>query len=435
MDSNGNAIIVWCQSDGVNLQIFKSEYRSGVWHHPVSLSDNISIDGWDAQTPRVAMDNNGNAIIVWEQPDGGHPGGAAFSQIYKSEYRNGAWTHPASLSDHISPGGTPAGKPQVAMDNNGSAIIVWYQYDSDNNFQIFKSEYRNGSWTNPASLTDNNSPDGSSAYYPNVAMGNNGNAIIVWHQSNGTNEQIFKSEYRGGVWDHPSSLSDYISPNGQDAYNPQVAMDNNGNAIIVWYQHDESNIYQIFKSEYRDGLWHYPSSLSDHISPDGQHAWYPQVAMDSNGNAIIVWYQSDGTNLQIFKSEYREGAWHNSASLSSNTSTARQQLVAKEGVTIIFDSVIISPNGQDATFPQVAMDNKGNAIIVWSQSDGAVYQIFKSEYRNGAWINPSSLADNISPDGQSAFYPQVAMDNNGNAIIVWYQPDGAVYQIFKSEYR
>jgi hypothetical protein len=157
--------------------------------------------------------------------------------------------------------------------------------------------------------------------------------------------------------------------------------------------------------------------------------------MDSNGNAIIVWYQSDGTNLQIFKSEYREGAWHNSASLSSNTSTARQQLVAKEGVTIIFDSVIISPNGQDATFPQVAMDNKGNAIIVWSQSDGAVYQIFKSEYRNGAWINPSSLADNISPDGQSAFYPQVAMDNNGNAIIVWYQPDGAVYQIFKSEYR
>jgi len=196
MDSNGNAIIVWCQSDGVNLQIFKSEYRSGVWHHPVSLSDNISIDGWDAQTPRVAMDNNGNAIIVWEQPDGGHPGGAAFSQIYKSEYRNGAWTHPASLSDHISPGGTPAGKPQVAMDNNGSAIIVWYQYDSDNNFQIFKSEYRNGTWIHPASINDNISPDGQSAFYPQVAMDNNGNAIIVWYQPDGAVYQIFKSEYR-----------------------------------------------------------------------------------------------------------------------------------------------------------------------------------------------------------------------------------------------
>jgi hypothetical protein len=54
---------------------------------------------------------------------------------------------------------------------------------------------------------------------------------------------------------------------------------------------------------------------------------------------------------------------------------------------------------------------------------------------NGVWHNPTSISDHISPDGQDVGLPQVAMDNNGDAIIVWNQSDGAVYQIFKSEYR
>jgi uncharacterized protein YheU (UPF0270 family) len=141
------------------------------------------------------------------------------------------------------------GSPQVAMDNNGNAIIVWKQVDG-NVSQVFKSEYRNGQWTHPADLSDNISLDGYSAKYPQVAMDDNGNAIIVWQQSDGSNEQIFKSEYRNGQWTHPADLSDNISPDGMGVGSPQVAMDDNGNAIIVWDQPD-GNKDQIFKSEYR----------------------------------------------------------------------------------------------------------------------------------------------------------------------------------------
>jgi hypothetical protein len=83
----------------------------------------------------------------------------------------------------------------------------------------------------------------------------------------------------------------------------------------------------------------------------------------------------------------------------------------------------------------VAMDNNGNAIIIWRQSDGSNYQVFKSEYRNGVWVHPASLADNISIDGYNADSPEVAMDDNGNAIIVYIQLDGTVYRVFKSEFR
>jgi len=159
--------------------------------------------------------------------------------------------------------------------------------------------------------------------------------------------------------------------------------------------------------------WLYPSDLSDNISPDGDDANYPQVAMDDNGNAIITWYQFDGRYSQIFKSEYRDGAWTHPSGLNDS----------------------ISPDGDDAYYPQVAMDDNGNALITWEQNDGSYSQIFKSEYCNGVWTHPSGLNDNISPDEDDAYYPQVAMDDNGNAIITWEQNDSSKSQIFKSEYR
>ncbi len=405
MDDNGDAIVVWKQSDGTNNQMFKSEYWGGVWTHPSGLTDNISPDGQHVYSPQVAMDNNGNAIVVWYQSDG------ANDQIFMSEYRGGTWTHPSGLSDNISPNGTKSFSPQVAMDDNGNAIVVWNQNDGANN-QIFKSEYRGSAWTHPSGLSDNISTDGTNAYDSQVEMDNNGNAIVVWYQSDGTNDQIFMSEYRGGAWTHPSSLTDNISPDGTGASYPQVAMGDNGDAIVVWYQSDGAND-QIFKSEYRGGSWTHPSSITDNISPDGQSAYDPQVAMDNNGDAIVVWYQSDGANDQIFMSEYRDGAWTHPSGLSDN----------------------ISPDGTKASYPQVAMDNNGDAIVVWYQSDGANDQVFKSEYRSGSWTHPTGLSDNISPDNTDVYDQHVAMGDNGDAIVVWRQNDGSKTQIFISEYR
>jgi hypothetical protein len=56
-----------------------------------------------------------------------------------------------------------------------------------------------------------------------------------------------------------------------------------------------------------DKSWSHPTDLSDNLSPDGQDAGAPQVAMDSSGNAAIVWHQIDvgGINSQIFMSEFR----------------------------------------------------------------------------------------------------------------------------------
>lgn len=413
MNGSGDTVIVWQQRDSANaLQIFMSEYRNGVWTHPVDINDSISPSGGQgAYEPAVAMDRDGNTVIAWSQNDGGPDGGD--SRIYKSEYRNGTWTHPASLNDYFSPGASVA-EPEVAMDDIGNAIIVWTSWNSSDN-RIYMSEYRSGTWIHPADASDYLSTSIGNIFELDLAMSNNGDAILVWRQWKSTPDgnQIYKSEYRSGAWTHPASLASNISPNGRNAWRPRAAMDDAGNTIIAWYAQDLSGINQVFKSEYRSSTWLHPNSPSDNISPDGQTASSPEVAMDKNGNALITWYQHDGTNYQIFMSEYRSGAWHHPSSLADN----------------------ISPDGQNAFQSRIALGNNGNAIITWYQHDGTNYQVFKSEYWQGIWLHPDDLADNISPDGQDATAPLAVMDDSGNAIIAWYQPDGATTQVFASELR
>ncbi|MEZ4846872.1 MAG: hypothetical protein R2877_08070 [Bdellovibrionota bacterium] len=410
MDAAGNAIVVWAQFDGTFTHIYKAEYRNNVWTYPADVNDHISVHTAGANYPQVAMGDNGDAVIVWEQSDGFN------TQIFKSEYRNGAWTHPTSQTDNISPDNENATSVKVVMNAHGDTIITWTQSDGGLP-QVFKSEYRNGVWHHPSSLSDNISINTQIASGPAAAISDHGSALIVWQQFTGVGVHLFKSEYRNGVWHHPASLDDHFTPDGGNAYHSQVAMSSNGNAVISWTQFD-GVATQIFKSEYRNGTWVHPLNLADNISPDGFDANYSRVAMNNN-SIVIAWVGSDGSNKQVFKSEYRNGAWTHPSSQTNN----------------------ISADGQDVSDIPMAnnisldMDNFGRTVIAWAQSDGANFQIFKSIYKNDVWTHPSSLSDNDSVDGYDVIDVSVAASETAGAVMAWSQFDGTNSRIFKSEYR
>jgi hypothetical protein len=267
-------IVAWKQSDGTNQQIFNSQFLFGTWFNPTDLSDNLSPDGTDATAPQEGMDSAGNTIIVWSQGDGTN------QQIFMANYDIlvFTWSPPVDLTDNISPDGTDATAPHVAMNASGMKTLAWVQSDGTNQ-QIFKSEFHNGiscgsgpvalstmTWLHPTGLSDNISPDGADAATPHAAQEDSGDAIIVWAQNDGTHTQIYKSEFRCAVWTHPSDLTDKVSFDGQSAQTPKAAMSNNGDAVLVWVQSD-GGLPNLYLSEYRLGSWTNPADLTDHINP------------------------------------------------------------------------------------------------------------------------------------------------------------------------
>jgi hypothetical protein len=416
MDDRGNKIVAWQQedSDG-DEQVYIAMYQNGTWTKPSNAEDYISLNPDSAvDDVALAMNGDGDAIVAWLQFDGSD------EQVYISEYRNGSWTHPSSLTDdHISIDGQDAYEVEVAMDEDGNTLVVWNQYDGTED-QIYFSEYRDGTWTHPTSLTDDHiSIDGENAYEGEVAMDDNGNAIIAWIQHDGTNDQVFIGEYRDGTWSFPSSLTDdHISIDGQDSYDVEVAMSNAGNAVVTWIQYDGSND-QAYRSKYRNGTWIHPTDLmTDHFSPAGEDVYNIELAMDNLGDAVITWEQYDGDHDQIYMSELRDGTWTNPTDLEDTISFA-------------------GTSAEDE--PAVAMDDNGNAIIAWSQNLFSAGVVYISEYRNGSWVHPT-FADFVGPldkNGRDADDVAVAMSNNGEAIIAWEQDEpGDDYDVlFVSEYK
>ncbi|MCO6412571.1 MAG: hypothetical protein J5I92_07480 [Thiogranum sp.] len=353
------------------------------------------------------MDGQGNAVVIWEQDDD-----TSLSQRFLSELRNGLWINPDSRTDFIGPGAN-LDSGSVAMNSQGDAVIA-----STYGFSVFLSEFRNGIWNHPAS--DNDRINFGTSDYPRrpaLVMDDLGNALVLWGQDEG----LFLSEYRNTMWTHPASVLDTFNPGGGAVGNYSVAMDDLGNALVAWTRKGNSNEDRLLISEFRNGIWSKPASLAESINPAGSAIYGNlKVAMDNQGNALVAWLQNDANgDRQLFLSEYRSGSWTHPGSLADN----------------------ISPDGSYVVAFDMATDNLGNALITWFEPidlnmQAYTMKVFRSEYRNNAWIHPAGLADYVSDPNGNGESPSVAMNDQGKALLTWlqYESDARTRYLYVSEY-
>lgn len=93
---------------------------------------------------------------------------------------------------------------------------------------------------------------------------------------------------------------------------------------------------------------------------------------------------------------------------------------------------VLSADGEDAAWPQMAIDPQGNATAVWQRSNGSEVVIQAAERpAGGSWSEPEDLSD----PGESAGEADVAVDAEGNAIAVWHRLDGNNHTIIELSER
>ena len=378
------------------------------WHRPANLTDHLSVAGTGAYNPQVALNDVGDAVVVWYQSDGNN------LQVYKAELHGGNWNMPANLDEHLSSAGTDAYGPLVALNATGDALVVWQQKDGNGDYQVYRAERHDGGWNLPANLNDHLSVAGTGTGNPQVALNAAGDAVVVWYQDDDSgNSQIYKAELRGGSWNLPADLDDHLSVAGTDATYPQVALNAAGDAVVVWYQSNGNNL-QVYKAELRGGSWSLPADLDDHLSVAGTDAYYPQIALNATDDAVAVWMQYNVNNLQIYKAERQGGNWSKPADLDDH----------------------LSVEGTHANYPKVALNAACDVVVVWKQHDGNNLQIYKAERQGGIWSKPADLDDHLSVEGTDASATQVTLNVADDALVVWHQYDvSTIRHVYKAERR
>jgi PKD repeat protein len=147
-----------------------------------------------------------------------------------------------------------------------------------------------GDWSDPDDLSDAS----QNAAEPDVAIDEAGEAVAVWTRSNGTND-IVQGAVRpaGGDWGAPDDLS----ASGQHGTSPVVAANVAVGAVALWDRPDGSHLrVQAAVRPPNDDEWSNPDTLS----ATGENAGFGEVALDAAGNAIAVFGRSgvDGPSVQ-----------------------------------------------------------------------------------------------------------------------------------------
>lgn len=384
VDLSGNAVAVWQGYDGSNYIIQSSSLPyGGSWSSPSNLSATLQ----DAQGPEVAVDSLGNAVAVWSRFDG------TDSIIQGATLPiGGSW----STAVNISVSGGNADSPELAMDffgTVGNAVAIWHRYNGTN-FIVQSSELPSGgSWSTPVNI----SPSGQDALIPEIAVDPNGNALAICTRYDGTNFTT-RSAIRmyGDTWG-PSIV---LSEPGQTASQGNVAVDKDGNGVVVWSQFDGSNY--VIQASYvpYGGSWSTPQS----ISITGEDAFTPMVVSDPAGNSVAVWVRFDGTNYVAQSSRtLSDGSWTT--------------------------PVDISNSGVNVTNVYIGLNTSGYAVAVWDESDGTNSVIQSATLPlNGTWSTPAA----VSTPGNYAYLPVVGVDDTGNAVSIWLESDGTNYYVWGS---
>jgi len=340
------------------------------WLPAVGISEEGDEFNFD-QEPQVAVDASGGAVAVWSQLE-------YHDRIQAStKLAGGTWGPPVD----ISPPGEHSIESQVAMNAGGEAVAAWVHLGSERTIEV-ASRTPQGGW-GPA---EEPFVAGGGPNEVDVAIGPAGEAVVIWTGYQNTSDYIIRAATRSpdGQWSLPVELSEA----GNNAWEPEVAIDPAGNMVAAWtrWNDDDDTIVQVVEKEPGQ-----PWGEAEDLSAEGGMSGAPRVQVSAE-RAVVLWSRE-----QIIEAAVRDagGAWQPAVEISGSGSRA----------------------------PALGMDGEGNAIALWSSGSG--YDLRTAEVASlslgSAWTEPIPIGDRLLSEGAQ---PQIAVDPIGRAMAIWTAWDG-----------
>jgi phosphodiesterase/alkaline phosphatase D-like protein len=389
VDKLGNAIVVWSQSDGTRSFVYYNRYSvsSNTWTGAIRLGP----DQINAYDPRVSMDTNGNAMIIWRHPYG--TGSSLYEGIWAVRYTAFSQTFGNPIQIFYQ----NVGSPLIAIGLDGRAITAWKYANTIviNWYSAFPEQF----WVKKTFVVSDNT-----ASSHRIAMDKDGNAVVVWKQSDGIRYNIWANQFSSTTqnWSSPTLIE---FNDAGDVSDPYLAMNETGNALAVWEQSDNV-IINIWANRFTAATqtWSEPVLLETTLSSGSGSIRFgaPHASIDVVGNVMVVWNTFWDVRVGKFSQSTQE--WTNTV-ISDNT----------------LGPIIVD-------HPLVAMGVDGNAAVVWTVLGiGAHNDLYARRFSatTNAWLDIDKLEFSSTVDGidlsADVSSCQVEVDGMNNALVVWTQ--------------
>ena len=319
------------------LMVIGLNYPSGIGFSDWGATKRVTWNSGDSNWPAIAIDSNNNLHLVWcdytpsnweiyykKSTDGGSSWGT----------KRLTWTSGSSQ------------EPAIAIDSNNNLHVVWHDLTPGNREIYYKRSIDEGSTWSAKRLTWNS----GESYCPAIAIDSNNNLHVVWEDSTPGNSEIYykRSMDGGSTW----SATKRLTWNSGLSYWPAIAIDSNNNLHVVWSDSTPGNSEIYYKRSMDGGsTW----SATKRLTWNSGNSYYPAIAIDSNTNLHVVWYDHTPGNWEIYYKRSIDGG--------STWSTKR-----------------LSSTSGDSYCPAIAIDSNNNLHVVWEDSTPGNFEIY---YKKG----------------------------------------------------
>jgi hypothetical protein len=189
------------------------------------------------------------------------------------------------------------------------------------------------------------------------------------------------------------------------ANDAQIAFDADGNALAVWVQEAASRT-DIWSNYYEAGVGWGTAVLVEQNDAD-PYAGSPRVAFDGDGRAHAVWTQTDAA--------------------TGNASAWANRFVPGTGWDV--PDLLESEPGEVSGNVELAVNDGGEAVAVWTQLDGTAMAVYASRHEPASGWGAAEVLDNWN----FVASPNVAVSAGGEFLVVWQQSEtGVLWDVWAS---
>lgn len=357
VDSDGNFIVVWTSqyqdgdADGIYGQ------RFDLYGRRIDDEFLVNVTTSSGQSnPDVAMNANGDFVVVWDSMDGGYENiyarrYAADGQPLAGEFLVNTFTDNRQMN------------PAVELGDDGKFVVIWESYHGVNDWRVAGRVYDAAG--NPLIPEFDISQSGS-CHVGGVVMNTAGDFIVVWEKS--SNYTRMRKYYangmpKGGEFCPIADVSGYVGPS--------ITMDNDGNYIVTWLYHPDFQQRNVYFQRFDSVGNTVGSEFLVNTNTDGRQS-HQRAAMADNGYFVIVWHgPGDGSGTGIFC-----------------------QLYDSNGDPVGSELRVNNYTNNDQRYPVVAMQTSERFITAWQSNgeDGSGYGVY-------AAFAPKTFLGDFTADG------------------------------------
>ena len=402
MDDRWDQAAIYCQVFDTN--------GSRLWTSEVQVS-RVWIFGQPANyntTMGINIGPDGIAVVSWAGRAAQEWG--IFAQRVSLE---GALLWPSEVKVNAESLGQDLGNPQVVVDSQNQAVVVWRRGPMDPLPNVATSAIlaqkldTSGEKLWAGDVRVNLGDQATFRGHPRTTLASDDRVMVVWDDSTrgfGTIDCLAELLSPAGTLLWPEAEW-RANPEGWNNWNMKPVVKISG--ATAWLTWDANDIYvRPVKFDSLTDLWPVPV-LANEV--DGKHAQgSADIARIDDSRALVIWQDFQYYTIDIYAQivNVQGDLLWNPRIPVSDTDTPRKRL-----------------------FAQAEVNSDGDALVVWEDEKGGIYGQVLDSSGNHRWIHETQL----SPGGVQAYNPTVDAFADGSFLLTYSvrrMPNSNLWDVF-----